>query len=232
MSERFAVFGVSEIAVPLPDGMYFHDEGSSIPTLLPVDDVPTTIEGRSLEITARHEKRYLVNVKGMNPEEAEIRAHSIALEKHIEDFFDDVVRIGRCYTIRRDFGNGLETHIHILYLDEGSYTKLMFTRGHEEYHAMMQIPRAVEILEQKIIADRGTPIHFAKIKDEELAADCNGVHAVANRGFPIENLLDHNLSGRLDLGRLERAIYIYEQGEYGYFSFLAYQIKEAIINRK
>ena len=230
MSE-VAVFNASGITVPLPKGMFFYDEGPS--TLLSDSDTPTSIEERSLEIVIKHNTRYLVNAKGMNPEDARMEAQYQAVMRHWLEFLDNVVRDGRTLAFTRDFGNGKETHIHILYLDRRIPAVNLFTRAHEEYHALTHIPGGVEILEKKIAADRGTSLRFSKIQDEELAADCNGVHTVVQNKMRLANVVKYQQEGgdRNMINRLQRALHIYERGKYGYVNFLYHELKQDIAKK-
>lgn len=234
---NIATFEVSGISVPLPRGWYFHDEGSSkLDLLVPLSEGAQTIEGRGLEVVTRHLIRYNIEVEGMDPEDAEQEAKHFALysmgfaanlwtsARGVASAKGTCLRYGPI-----DFGSGEETHLHLLYLDEGRSDINLKIRAHEEQHAMCHIPGAIEALERKIGEDRGTPIHFDRIRNEELAADCNAVHALAMRNFDLSEVQRYDAERDSSVARrFRRAIYIYEKGEYGYAGFARIQLGSAM----
>jgi hypothetical protein len=223
-----ATFEISGISVPLPEGWYFHDEGASkLDLLVSLSEGAQTIAGRSLEVVTKHLTRYNVEVEGMDPEDAEQQAKQDALWKmgygiRLKiDAFSDASVCGECLRYGPiDFGKGEETHVHLLYLDEGRQDVNLKIRAHEEQHAMRHIPGAIEALERKIEEDRGRPLHFDRIKDTELAADCNAVHALATRGFDLSEVYRYDAKRDSNVARrFKRATHIYHNDDYGYFGF-------------
>ncbi len=238
--QNIASFAISGLEIPLPERWYFHDEGASrLDILIPQSEGPQTIEGREFEIFIKHLTRYYLNVKGMSPVDASMTARKSVLYDHgfaqelMNSLHDDVSKSGLCLKIGPwNFGSGDETHLHILYLDRGRDDINIMIRAHEEQHALTHIPGAIEALEDKIKGERGTAIHFNKIKDEELAADCNAVHALSVRGLDLSKV--YSYFGKRDPSiakRFKRAMYIYQNEDYSTLGFTVHQFRSVFKRR-
>ncbi len=230
-----ATFEASGISISLPQGWYFHDEkASKLDPFVPLSKGAQSIEGRSLEILVRHLIRYNISILGMNPETAEQDAKRIALRQHLPIMMMQATGYstssGKFMLYGPvDFGCGNETHLHILYLDEGRADINLRLRAHEEQHAINHIPGGIDMLERKIAEDKGTPIHFGRIEDKELAADCNAVHALVQSGFDPEKAYEYDSKKDPNVARrFRRAMYIYETGDYGFLTFTGKRISSAI----
>ncbi len=237
-AENYARFEISGLEVPLPERWYFHDEGASrLEILIPRSEGPQTIEGRSLEVVIGHLTKYNLRVEGMDPSTAYIEARHAALYDYgyairlVNDAFGGVSHEGRFLKFGPiNLGNGDETHLHLFYIDPGRDDILVRTRAHEEQHAMSHIPGAITLLEDKIERERGgIALHFDKIKDEELAADCNAVHTLAMRGFALEEIYRDDLKKDPAVAkRFKQAMYIYETGDYSTLGFTTNRINSRI----
>ncbi len=236
-AKNYARFEISGLEVPLPNGWYFHDEGASrLDILIPRSEGPQTIEGKRLEIITRHLTRYYLEVKNMNPADAYATARKSALydfdcDKQLMDAAQGRRSMSGVCSIfgPLQFGSKEETHIHILYLDLGRKDINLRIRAHEEQHAITHIPGAIEMLEDKIKEERGTPIHFDRITDKELAADCNAVHTLTIKGFDLTDVYEYDLKrDPVVAKRFKRAMYMYDRGDYSSFGFTANQLSSRI----
>ncbi len=240
--QNIASFAISGLEISLPERWYFHDEGASrLDILIPQSEGPQTIEGRSLEIVTRHLRRYNREVLGMSTRTSQEKAKHTALydfgyaQKLVNAAFGRAAAYGVCLQFGPiNFGNGDEIHLHLLYLDLKREDINLKIRAHEEQHVMTHIPGAIKTLEDKIVRERGgVPIHFETIKDNELAADCNAVHALAKRGFDLDEVYNYDLKRDPSVAkRFKRARYIYETENYGYLDFATDQLKSAIKRMK
>ncbi len=223
-NQNVARFEVSGITVPLPERWYFHDEGaSSLDCLFPLSEGPRSITGRAFEIVVGHLTRYLTNVEGMEIGKARNEARKHALYEN--GFHTLLVNVasGLSYISGasllhgpNNYGNGDETHIHILYLDVGREDFNLRIRAHEEQHVISYIPGGLQILERKIEEECGEKVYFDKITDREVAADLNAVHALTVRGFDLKEIIKSDSGLDPNLGRkFRRAMHIYETGDYG-----------------
>ncbi len=221
---NYARLTATGLDVPLPEGWRYFDEGASRPSLSTHPDVDgfQTIEGRSLEIMLHHEHLYLDMHDHINPEEAPQYAVAAVLRKMriFERLLHDHTLGTTLLYEHADYGQGPTTYIHVLYLDEGIPEVNFWIRAHEEFHAIKMIPGALGLLEQNIAQERGKPLPFCRIKDEELAADCNAVHGLIRLGFDLGAVLQYAQEKDQDLqNRIARAIQIYDHDEYSWTSF-------------
>ena len=130
---------------------------------------------------------------------------------------------------------GPEIHIHIAYMERDRYDVMLRTRAHEEQHAAAKIPGGLELLEEKIAAYRGAPIHFDKLDDSELAAEINAVYVLDRQGFNPRKVHALTADGDKDRGKcFKRAIYIYETGDYTKRGFVKNELligMQKLVNR-
>ncbi len=219
-----AYFAITDLAVPLPENWYFHDEGASklesnLDLLIHPPLCPQTIPGRSLEIVRAHIYNQLIQ-EGIPEQEAIIQAQHEAFyqEGHYQRMMSRLHESGVSLLLKPLGIN--ETHIHMLYLDEGRQDLNTFIRGHEEQHCISYIPGALALLEEKITQHREKPIRFNKIKDEELAADCNGIHALVTHNYDLDPVQEHYIKNDPINGKqFAHARYIYENDEYNGIRF-------------
>lgn len=245
---RLATIEVTGISVPLPRNWYFHDDGSiGFNPLLPQFSLPTakrkklvrtiktlvasnddgsekiTLAGKRLEIQVQHLTRYFVEVCQQDSDSAEKTALNSALFMYLTSSkkVDSSNWQGEFLVFNQfDFSRGRETHLHIFYYGSDRKDLDLFVRAHEEYHALSHIPGAVTLLEEKILKERGTTPQFRKIRNDEVAANCNGVHTLISQNYdPLELFnflaqkfpnLDHTLA---------QAYYVYQTGDTSYAGF-------------
>jgi hypothetical protein len=209
-----AVFEASRIIVPLPKGWHYHDEGASRVTIFSGDDEPVTIEGRTSQILLQHETRYLIEVGKKGPEEAKREAAGKIIPIALRDFFSGD-KYGRCIPLGpRDFGKGDEYHVHILYTDTGNPGFNLVTRGHEEFHAIKRIPGAIQILDNKMRESHNLKTGLGCVKNEELAAFCNGVCALDEHIMDTLEVVSYLEKNDPENGRIfDRALRIYYDDE-------------------
>jgi hypothetical protein len=234
-NNNVAHFEISGIDVPLPEGWYFHDEGfSKYDSLSPRSAGPQTITARSSAILVAHEKRYRQEVEGMDHEQAKDEASKFVFKNLGYEHLIAMEAIGfagspsgMCLVYRTlPFPTGPEVHMHLMYIDEGRDDVNLSTQAHEEQHGISYLPGGLDILTAKITRDRGEPIQFDKIKDIEVAADLNSVHALVRRGFDLSEYHDSiHIMGSKAAKRVKRAIHIYETGDYSNFGFQLEQVK-------
>ncbi len=213
---RTAFFEVTGLSVPLPQGWHFHDEGASRPNIFADRDAPQSIEARNIEIFLDHTIRYLTQVERMSPEDAYEVAKSMAEPFIVAEIQSRKTQYGSCLPfLNVNYGDGPESHIHILYIDRGRPDFNVALRAHEEFHALKLIPSAVQSLEQHILDSQGASIDFGRISNQEVAAWCNAVFALHAHGMDVHEV--HSTFGspgfRRDFGK---AMKIYQRGLNGH----------------
>ncbi len=235
MPQQYATFEISQVTVPLPKGWYVHDEGMSKINLFAPPGKAQTIEGRELEVIHQYRLRYYQQVELRVKGEAECRAtEDLYASGLITAFLFSAM--SNSYVGGRtlkwgpiDFGKGEEVHIHLFYLDLGKDYLNLRTRAHEEQHAIAMIPGGIELLEDRIATERGKPISFARVRDAELAADCNAVHALRVRGFDVEKIYQENVrDDSVVAKRFKRAMHIYDTDDYKYTGFALAQLRSSL----
>jgi hypothetical protein len=211
-----AVFEASRIVVPLPEGWHYHDEGASRVTIFSRDDEPVTVEGRTSQILLQHETRYLIEVGKKCPEEAKREAAGKIIPIALRDFYSGD-KYGRCIHLGpRDFGNGDEYHVHILYTDTGNPGFNLVTKAHEEFHAIKRIPGALQILDKKMGELHNLKVDLGRMRNEELAAFCNGACALDEHGMDSLEVVSYLEKNDPENGLIfDRALRIYygDEGE-------------------
>jgi len=209
---RTAFFEVTGLSVPLPQGWHFHDEGASKLSIFTNTDKPQTIEARKLEIYLSHQVRYLTQVEGMSPEVARETGTSAAMPFIVAEIQSRKIQYGSCMPfLNVDYGNGPESHIHILYIDRDRLDFNVALRAHEEFHALKLIPHAIQSLEQHILASQGVSIDFGRISNQEVAAWCNAVFALRTHGMDTHEI--HSTFGGPEFRHdFSKAMKIYQRG--------------------
>ena len=185
---NLAKFEITGIEVPLPENWYFHDEGSSKIDEFTFDEKPQSITGRSFEIMVNQLSKSLAYAKKIDVSEVKEEAEDIVLFKgrYYSEFMNRVSSVfGTTLSYEINFGNGKERHIHMLYLDKGRSDVNLQIIAHEEQHAITHIPGGIQILEKKILEDTGKHLYFNRIKDPELAADCNVVYVFNKKCYEL-----------------------------------------------
>lgn len=216
MTNKEAYFEATNLHVPLPDGWFYHDEGKAIYESLPQTEKPQffTIEDRLKSLKRDYvERAYSAGILSREQRISEIISIESEglrlLEKSQKGRLNGITLMIETPNVKGEE----EVNIHVLYLRTEDPVFNLYSRAHEEAHAISLIPGGNGLLSEKIAQDRKykNPWSIENIADKEVAADYSALHVLS-----MANTSKKLVQGLVKEGKreeLSKAWELYQQGD-------------------
>ena len=177
------------LSIPLQEGWYYHDEGFIQTPLLSSPDRIESVEAMIIDLLIRHLTR---KYTALHMENAAKRAESdVYTNPYVYQMMRDPrLVLGKCLDFPpTDFGSGLESHVHVFYLDLKDEKLNLANRVHEETHAVTKLPSGLELLERYFLDRYNLRLDLSEIKDSEVLAELGAVATLSGKGYRPRDVL-------------------------------------------